>query len=78
MLLGRFRFDRPAVGLEVRLGNSEHVLHGVRDRSLGFGLSGQPQNDRHLITDRFLRIACRLSPLRTAPFLDSTFSSPAS
>lgn len=53
-LLGRFHSDYPAVALEVRLGNSDHVLHGVRDRSLGFGLIGQPKSDTNLVTQPVL------------------------
>ena len=54
-VLGRFRRAHPAVELEVRLGNSEHVLGEVRDRSLGFGIIGRPEDDPLLVVPPGLR-----------------------
>src|SRR5919112_3673027 len=49
-VLGRFRRAHPAVELEVRLGNSEQILHGVHERSLGFGLIGRTVDDPALLS----------------------------
>lgn len=49
-VLGRFRRAHPAVELEVRLGNSEHVLREVRERSLAFGIIGKPERDSLLVS----------------------------
>ncbi len=48
-VLGRFRGAHPAVELDVRLGNSEHVLREVRDRALAFGIVGKPESDPDLV-----------------------------
>jgi DNA-binding transcriptional LysR family regulator len=48
-VLGRFRRAHPAVELEVRLGNSEHILHDVRERFLGFGIIGRREDDPSLL-----------------------------
>jgi DNA-binding transcriptional LysR family regulator len=48
-VLGRFRRAHPAVELEVRLGNSEHILHDVRERFLGFGIIGRREDDPLLL-----------------------------
>jgi DNA-binding transcriptional LysR family regulator len=74
-VLGRFRRAHPAVDLEVRLGNSEHVLHGVHERSLGFGLIGRPVDDPALLSrpvfeDRLELFAMADSPLAGATELD--------
>src|SRR5687767_8353174 len=48
-VLGRFRRAHPAVEIEVRLGNSEHILHDVRERSLAFGIIGRREDDPFLL-----------------------------
>jgi DNA-binding transcriptional LysR family regulator len=48
-VLGRFRRAHPAVELQVRLGNSEHILHDVRERSLAFGIIGRREDDPFLL-----------------------------
>src|SRR5918995_5680993 len=48
-VLGRFRRAHPAVELAVRLGNSEHILHDVRERFLGFGIIGRREDDPSLL-----------------------------
>ncbi len=76
-VLGRFRRAHPGVDLEVRLGNSEHVLQGVHDRSLGFGLVGRPVDDpallsRAIFEDRLELFAAADSPLAGAAGLGLT------
>ncbi len=76
-VLGRFRRAHPAVELEVRLGNSEHVLHGVHERSLGFGLIGRPVDDpvllsRPVFEDRLELFVAADSPLAGAVDLHLT------
>ena len=70
-VLGRFRRAHPAVELEVRLGNSEHVLQGVQDRSLGFGIIGRREDDsalliRPVFEDRLELFAAADSPIASA------------
>lgn len=48
-ILGRFRRAHPAVELEVRLGNSEHVVREIRERALAFGVVGKPEPEPDLI-----------------------------
>ena len=48
-VLGRFRRAHPAVEIEVRLGNSEHVVREVRERALAFGIVGKPGPDPVLV-----------------------------
>ena len=48
-ILGRFRRAHPAVALEVRLGNSEHILRDVRERALSFGIIGRQADDPSLL-----------------------------
>lgn len=48
-VLGRFRRAHPAVTLEVRTGNSEHILQGVRERAVGLGIIGRQVDDAVLI-----------------------------
>jgi DNA-binding transcriptional LysR family regulator len=73
-VLGRFRRAHPAVELEVRLGNSEHVLHGVHERALGFGLIGRREDDpafvcRPVFEDQLELFAAADSPFAGAAVL---------
>ena len=49
VILGEFRRNHPEVAVEVRLGNSDHILRMVRERSLAFGIVGRPEDDPHLL-----------------------------
>ena len=83
-VLGRFRRAHPEVELEVRLGNSEHILGEVRERSLGFGIVGKPERDpllvaRPVFADELALFAAVDHPLvgrerlRLADLVDDTF-----
>ena len=76
-VLGRFRRTHSAVELEVRLGNSEHILQGVRERSLGFGIIGRRDDDpallvRPVFEDRLDLFVAADSPLAGATGLRLT------
>jgi DNA-binding transcriptional LysR family regulator len=71
-VLGRFRRQRPGVALEVRLGNSEKVLRGVRDHALGFGIIGRPEHNPDMIArpvfeDRLMPFVACDHPLARRP-----------
>lgn len=73
-VLGRFRRTHAVVELEVRLGNSEHILQGVRERSLGFGIIGRREDDpallvRPVFEDRLELFIAADSPIAGAPGL---------
>jgi DNA-binding transcriptional LysR family regulator len=73
-VLGRFRRTHAGVELEVRLGNSEHILQGVRERSLGFGIIGRREDDpallvRPVFEDRLELFVAADSPIADAPGL---------
>jgi DNA-binding transcriptional LysR family regulator len=76
-ILGRFRRAHPAVELEVRLGNSERILHDVRERFLGFGIIGRREDDPSLLVrpvfeDRLELFTAADSPLAGAAGLHLT------
>jgi DNA-binding transcriptional LysR family regulator len=76
-VLGRFRRAHPAVELEVRLGNSEHILHDVRERFLGFGIIGRREDDPSLLVrpvfeDRLELFTAADNPLADAAGLHLT------
>ncbi len=51
-MLGRFRQAYSAIEMEVRIGNSEQILHEVRERGLGFGIVGRPDPGPELVARR--------------------------
>lgn len=83
-MLGRFRQAYPAIEMEVRIGNSEQILHEVRERALGFGIVGRSDPGPDLVARRLFGDALELfaaagssllarRPLRLADLVDETF-----
>jgi DNA-binding transcriptional LysR family regulator len=70
-VLGRFRRAHPAVELEVRLGNSEHILHGVHERALGFGLIGRREDDPTLLSRPVFEDRLELFVATDSPYSDA-------